>query len=141
MPAFRSKYICGGDAEEAEAKKATKPRAPKKILTEDEKKKRNYRRRFMLRGSKKAWEETLVPWVVNDNFPIPTGTVALYNQVSVRSERDLDHPIPIHSRLPKTFFVHEDVLALYNRKMEAGVSRHPREEAKTSGNRPPTGTC
>lgn len=78
MPAFRSKYRCAGYAEEAEAKKVKKPWAPKKILTEEEEKEEaeiQKEIRKMLRESKKAWEETLVPWVENDNFRIPTGTV------------------------------------------------------------------
>lgn len=75
MPPYRSKKICCASLEESP--KPKKPRAPRKKLTEEEKKEAERLRleRKAKKEAKAAWEETLKPWSPNANFRWKAGTL------------------------------------------------------------------
>ncbi|EJD41404.1 hypothetical protein AURDEDRAFT_127128 [Auricularia subglabra TFB-10046 SS5] len=72
MPAYRTqkRFRCAFASPEPAAKK---PRAPKKVLSPEEK-----AANALTRDKKKAWEATLAPAPENDSIVWPKGTVGMF---------------------------------------------------------------
>ncbi|KDR75735.1 hypothetical protein GALMADRAFT_211185 [Galerina marginata CBS 339.88] len=139
MPAFRSRKMCAGYAEEAaqarkEARKQTqrvarqKAREAKKNMTEEEKEadKLAELARKAARDSKKKWGSTLVPWVHNDKFSFPVGTVVMYKS-DAKSAYSLTEKEVLTLKYESiygawaSFVSQKDAVDLSHRKYEAGA--------------------
>ncbi|KII85454.1 hypothetical protein PLICRDRAFT_56695 [Plicaturopsis crispa FD-325 SS-3] len=130
MPPVRSRKMrCA--FRESPPPKARKPRAPMKVLTEEEKADAEIEKevRKMGREMKKDWDAQLgKAWTPDSTFRFPIGTIAMYKSDAKSAYKlteaemlTLPHEsIPLS---PKTFYAQDAIVDLAQRKLDAGAMK------------------